>query len=318
MTAWIADARMRLDVFLAKTMPTLSRMKAGALVRSGAVRVNGRIIRKPAHAVKPGDRIEADRDAHPVSDTHITPEDLSLPVLYEDDACLVIDKPVGISVHPAPGMAQGTTTLLHGIAHLFASRGLPFGASSVLAHRLDRETTGCLLIAKTPEAHASLQKQFKSRTVEKTYLAIVAGVPTLPTATIDAPVGRNLIHRTRMSTLQTSVSREAQTTYHVLGSSRDASLLACDLHTGRTHQIRVHLRAIDHPILGDITYGSKRSEEITGKYQIHGLCLHAWKLAFTSPADGRRHTATAPLPTAFRRSLQALSLHSPPTPSPQP
>jgi len=308
MPLWTADSAVRLDVFLAKSDPSISRVKAGALVREGQVAVNGRVVRKPAHQVKPGDLVEVSLDDRPVSDTHIAAHDLHLPILYEDDACFVVNKPAGTSVHPGSGMAPETITLLNGIAHEFAKRHLPFDASFVLVHRLDRETTGCLLVAKTPEAHRALQQQFKERTVKKTYLAIVAGVPKLSKATIDAPVGRNLVDRTKMSILQTSVSREAKTTYTVLSTASSCALLSCDLHTGRTHQIRVHLNAIGHPILGDPTYSSPASEQLTQESSISDLCLHSWKLSFVSPVSEKTMNVSAPPPLLFQNALKHLSL----------
>jgi len=311
MLTWTAETAGRLDVFLAKVQPDVSRVKAGERIRAGHVLVNARIVRKSAHRLKPGDRVEMTEREEPASESHITLVDQKLILLYEDAACLVIDKPAGISVHPGSSMAPGTETLLNGIAFLFKKKRIPFDASCVLVHRLDRETTGCLLLAKSAKAHTELQKQFKSRTVEKTYLAIVAGVPTLPTATIDAPIGRNLTDRTKMSVLRTSVSREAQTTYHVLGSTKEASLLACDLHTGRTHQIRVHLSAIGHPVLGDPTYHSQVSEQVSSHYATQGLCLHSWKLSFRSPAKKVKTVVLAPPPKTFLQSLKKLSLPTP-------
>jgi len=312
MSTWTVEAAGRLDAFLAKVQPDVSRVKAGERIRGGQVLLNGRIVRKPAHRVKPEDRVECSAKDEPTSESHIVPVDQRLTVLYDDTACFVIQKPAGISVHPAPSMAPGTETLLNGIAYLFKKKRLPFDASHVLVHRLDRETTGCLLIAKSPKAHVALQKQFKTRTVRKTYLAIVAGVPAHAEATIDAPVGRNLLDRTRMSVLRTGVSREARTTYHTLDNSKDAALLACDLHTGRTHQIRVHLAAIGHPILGDPTYHSPESLRISEKHKIPLLCLHAGKLIFTSPADGKKQSVEAPLPTGWKKILQGLSLRATP------
>jgi 23S rRNA pseudouridine1911/1915/1917 synthase len=146
--------------------------------------------------------------------------------------------------------------------------------------------------------------------VKKSYLAIVVGVPDPPTAKIDAPIGRNLTDRTRMSILKTSVSREAQTTYRTLDHSDDAALLACDLHTGRTHQIRVHLRSINHPILGDPTYATSESKRTTLHYEIASLCLHSWMLAFDSPAEGDVKVI-APVPEHFAETLKAIGLHLP-------
>lgn len=308
---YVVQDRGRIDVFLAHEIENMSRVKAGALVRSGLVLLNGRRTRKPAHLVHPGDIVTVSATEEPTSESHITPVDLSLAVLYEDGACLVIDKPAGIPVHPAPGIPKDEPTILSGIAFLFKKRNIPFAASSILAHRLDRETTGCLLVAKTPQAHAALQKQFKDRTIAKTYLAVVAGVPAESEARIDAPIGRSVADRTRMSVLGATAARSAQTTYHVLAASREAALLACDLHTGRTHQIRVHLSVIGHPILGDETYTSPESEALSQKRHIRSLTLHAWKLSFRSPEKQTVQSITAPLPLSLRETMHTLSLTLP-------
>ncbi|HBU09592.1 MAG TPA: hypothetical protein DEB30_02200 [Candidatus Peribacter riflensis] len=308
---FVVSDRTRLDVFLTKAEEGLSRVKAGALVRAGSVLLNGRIVRKPAHLVHPGDTVETTDAGDPASESHVTPVDLQLPILYEDRACLVIAKPAGIAVHPALGIKKDEPTILHGIAHLFLKKKLPFSASSVLVHRLDRETTGCLLIAKSPQAHTALQKQFKDRTIQKTYLAIVAGVPTSHEALIDAPIGRSMSNRTKMSVIGATQTRSAQTGYQLLSASREAALLACDLHTGRTHQIRVHLSAIGHPILGDRTYASSASMRLAETQEVGILCLHAWKLCFRSPAAKAKKSITAPVPPPFRAVLRTLSLRLP-------
>src|SRR3989338_8531562 len=203
-------------------------------------------------------------------------------------------------------MHEGEKTILHGIAYLFQKKNLPFSSEAVLVHRLDKETTGCLLIAKSPAAHIALQKQFADRTVSKTYLALVAGVPSPPAATIDAPIGRSTHDRTTMGIQGASGFREAQTTYRTVSvsSKKDCALLTCDLHTGRTHQIRVHLSSVGHPVLGDGTYTSVLSERVTQDYDIHGLCLHAWKLEFVSPEDGERHMVTASLSAGLEGNLR--------------
>ncbi len=285
-----------------------SRVRAKELIENGFVRVNGRTVRKPAHMVEVDDvvMILADENVS-ITDERIAPADLHLPVLFEDDACIVMNKPADISVHPAPGI-KNEPTILHGAAFLFQKRKLPFSAAEVLVHRLDKETTGCLLLAKNPEAHLALQRQFQDRTVKKTYLALVPGVPRLPKAIIDASIGRDPGHRTRMSVHRTRSSREAKTGYAVLASSKDASLLACDLFTGRTHQIRVHLKSIGHPVLGDPTYHSPASEKFSAKNNIHHLCLHAWKLSFESPAGKKTIEVEADLPNDFKKTSKKLGI----------
>lgn len=303
---WQVVAPARLDAFLAKAEPEVSRARIQKLIDEGKVSVNGKKIRKQAHKVQVDDVVEADLAEKKLRKSAITPKDLKLTILYEDDDCLVINKPAGFAVHPAPA-EKDALTILNGVAHIFKKQALPFSEDAVLVHRLDKDTTGCLLIAKNPEAHAKLQKQFETRTVKKTYLAIVQGVPSPSEAMIDAPVGRNLTDRTKMSVLRTSVSREAKTSYKILDATKEAALLACDLHTGRTHQIRVHLSSINHPILGDETYFSGKSTALSEHEKIESICLHSWKLSFESP-NGKKVSAEASLPKHFAESLNKLSL----------
>lgn len=312
MPSWIVSLPDRLDSFLSKDGRMLSRAKAQKAVEEGLVSVNDEPAVKASQRLQEGDKVElrADEEEDNAVTGVIEPADLKLTILYEDAACLVIDKPAGLAVHPGAGMAPDEKTLLHGIAGLFKKKKWKFFSDGVLVHRLDRETTGCILIAKTREAHAALQEQFQHRTVKKIYLAIVAGVPDPPAAVIDAPVGRSVRDRTKMAILGTSAPREAQTTYRTIDRAKNAALLACELHTGRTHQIRVHLSSLGHPILGDSDYGSELGERIAQEHDIRGLCLHARELTFRSPADNEEHTVTAPLPASFEDALHRLGLRA--------
>lgn len=311
MHEWVADTAGRLDIFIASNHPHISRMQSGAAIRAGSVLVNGRVMRKPAHILQPGDSVQMSQEGEPVSETRLEVMDLHLTVLYEDDACMVINKPAGIPVHPGAGIPKDAPTILHGVVHLFQERSIPFSSASVLVHRLDKDTTGALLIAKTPTAHKELQKQFEDRTVSKQYLAVVAGVPNPPAAMIEAAIGRSTANRTKMTVLGAGKSRAAKTTYHTLSHSDVAALLACDLHTGRTHQIRVHLQTIGHPILGDPTYLTSKSEDLTARYAITSLCLHAWTLTFRSPADDTEREVRAAPPSTFVKVCERLSLEIP-------
>lgn len=305
---WIVTLPDRLDAFLAAEGRMLSRAKAQAAIEDGRVTVNDGVATKAAFRLQEGDHVRlTDKEARA---SGIEPADMGLTVLYEDSACLVLNKPAGIAVHPGAGMAPGEKTLLHGVAFLFRERSLPFSEDSVLVHRLDRETTGCILVAKDPASHLFLQKQFETRTVVKTYLALVAGVPELPIATIDAPIGRSMADRTKMGVMKTGKTREAQTTYRTLATVEHMALLACTLHTGRTHQVRVHLQSIGYPIIGDGTYTSTLSERLADDYDIHDLCLHAWKLTFLSPADRKDHAVTAPLPLSFTQTLKKVGIET--------
>ncbi len=305
------ETPMRLDAFLAKNASFVSRVKATDAVRAGLVTVNGRIARKGALVLEAGDIVVVSDSGTPLSETLLTAVDLQLPILFEDAACIVINKPAGISVHPAAGIPRAAPTILHGAAFLLQERRLPFSQSAVLAHRLDKDTTGCLLLAKNADVHAELQKQFADRTIDKRYLALVAGVPSPAAAMIDAPIGRHSGDRKKMAVLHAVQNRrEAQTTYHTLhvAADHDAALLECELHTGRTHQLRVHLKSIGYPILGDNTYFSHGSEDISRKYSIGNLMLHAWSLEFTSPADGKSHKIQCPICPPFSAALQTLGI----------
>ncbi len=296
----------RLDAFLQNQTAIVSRSVVQKHIRGGHVTVNRKKITKTGYALSEDDVVVISLEELPSSSATIDPVDLDLTVLYEDDACMVVDKPRGLTVHPAPTVKE--PTLLHGAAWLFKKRKLKFQPSSVLVHRLDKETTGCLLIGKTPEAHLFLQKQFETRTVEKKYLALVYGQPREAKAKIDAPIGRHATERTKMSSLHITNSKQAQTTYETLGSQNSTSLLLCELHTGRTHQIRVHLESIGHPVLGDSTYGSGASAAFAKKLKVDFLCLHAWQLAFDSPASKKRVHVTAELPEDFDMCLTLLGL----------
>ena len=289
----------------------MSRMKATEAVRLGFVTVNGRIARKGALVLMPGDSVVVSQSPTPLSESLLSPIDLKLPILYEDNDCIVIDKPAGVSVHPAPGVPKDAATILHAAAFLLKERSLPFSQSAVLVHRIDRDTTGCLLLAKNADAHALLQRQFADRSVDKRYLAIVAGVPSPAAAIIDAPIGRSTSDYKKMTVTNVGGDRrDARTTYRTLGvaAARTAALLECELHTGRTHQIRVHLKSIGHPVLGDPTYLSRSSEDLAKQHCIGSLLLHAWKLQFTPLGGAQPLQVTAPLPQGLSDALQALCI----------
>lgn len=301
------ESPARLDRFLATQLPDLSRTTLKKHIEQGHVSVDGKVCTKPAEQLREGAEVVCTFSELPLESVAIDATDLQLPLLYEDDSCLVIDKPAGIAVHPGSGMPPDEKTILHGVRYLLEQRSLPFFQGSALVHRLDRETTGALLVAKTSNAHSELQSQFQERTVEKEYLAIVCGVPSPASALIDAPINRSTRDRTQMEVRAGDNSRDAKTTYRTIDATDDAALLSCLLHTGRTHQIRVHLRTIGHPILGDPTYATRESQECSEQHHISNLCLHAWKLGFVSPDTGKNVVVQSEIPHAFRATLQELS-----------
>lgn len=300
---------MRLDQHLTSLAALKSRALAQKLIEAGLVTVNGKKAKKASLAVSSSDKIEWQNlpEAAVPKEMKST---VKLEVLFEDPHCMVIEKPAGLTVHPGSGTAPDEETVLSALKPLFAKRKLPFSESEALVHRLDKDTTGCLLIAKTPKAHMELQAQFAERKVEKRYLTLVAGIPDPAAAVIDAPIGRHTNQRTKMSVHQASASRGARTTYRTLGTAKTAALLECELHTGRTHQIRVHLRSIEHPVLGDTSYGTNQSLQLAEKFDIDTLCLHAWKLSFTSP-NGKKVSVKSAVPKKFVSILKKLEIAVP-------
>lgn len=286
-----------------------SRAAAQRLIDAKLVRINGRIVTKASQDVSSDEGIEWD-----VLPSPDVPSDavsaITITVLYEDDSCFVIAKPAGLIVHPGNGTKHGQETLLDALKPIFMDRGLPFSPSEILVHRLDKDTTGCLLVAKSPDAHLFLQKQFATRTVDKRYLTLVAGKPEPAAAVIDAPIGRHMNERTRMSVHQAVAGRSARTTYRTLASDDGATLLECELHTGRTHQIRVHLKTIGHPVLGDTTYTTGAAEVAAERLGIDFLCLHAWKLSFESLTK-KTVSVVCPLPENFSSLLKRLAMNVP-------
>lgn len=286
-----------------------SRAAAQRLIDAKLVRVNGRIVTKASQDVSSDEGLEWELLPLPEVPSD-TVSGITVRILYEDDSCFVIAKPAGLIVHPGNGTKHGQETLLDALKPLFKDRVLPYSPSEILVHRLDKDTTGCLLIAKNADAHLFLQKQFATRTVDKRYLTLVAGKPDPASAVIDAPIGRHMNERTRMSVHQAVAGRSARTTYRTLASDDGVTLLECELHTGRTHQIRVHLKTIGHPVLGDTTYTTGAAEVAAERLGIDFLCLHAWKLSFESPSKNAV-SVLCPLPENFAHLLARLTLEVP-------
>lgn len=288
------SARLRLDQFLARELPQFSRARLQRLIRNHNVTVNGSPA-QPSDSVRGEDRVEVNEP--PPEKIDSLPEDIALDVLYQDEDLIVINKPAGLVVHPGAG--QREHTLVNALLFHFPKlSGIGGKERPGIVHRLDKDTTGCLVIARTDEAHRSLSAQFAERTVEKIYLALVAGKLRKQAGTIEEKIGRHPVHRQRMSTC--SRGRPAKTDYRVLSSSSEVSLVECRLHSGRTHQIRVHLHHLGHPVLGDKVYGGRFAKSFPRQM------LHAWKLAFRHPRTHEWKQFEAPLPLDFQDAVAKL------------
>ncbi len=290
-------ARMRIDRHLVTALPELSRSRIQQLIRSGSVRLNGAITR-PHQLVRKGDKIELTNP--PPEKIETRPEAIPLEILFEDDDLIVINKPAGMTVHPGAGHHEHTlvNALLH---HCSTLSGIGGKERPGIVHRLDKETSGCLVAAKNDIAHRELSKQFATRTVEKIYLALVAGKLRKQTGVIEEKIGRHPVQRKRMS-VSSPRGREARTEYRVLRLNEQASLIECRLHSGRTHQIRVHLHHLGHPVLGDKIYGLRFAKNFPRQM------LHAWKLGFRHTRTGERKNFEAPLPDDFEQAIALTGL----------
>jgi 23S rRNA pseudouridine1911/1915/1917 synthase len=287
------DAKLRLDQFLAKRLPEYSRSRLQQLIRSGFVRLNERTTR-PRRIVRCGDKI--DLREPPPEKIEIQPEHIPLDVLFEDNDLIVINKPAGLTVHPGAGQREHTLVSAL-LSHCATLSGIGGKERPGIVHRLDKETSGCLVVAKDDMAHRELSKQFAARTVEKIYLALVAGKLRKAAGVIEEKIGRHPVHRQRMRVTSLR-GRTAKTEYRVIRSSDQASLIECRLHSGRTHQIRVHLHHLGNPILGDKIYARRFAKNFPRQM------LHAWKLGFRHPAIGEWRNFEAPLPDDFATAIK--------------
>jgi 23S rRNA pseudouridine1911/1915/1917 synthase len=302
-----ADAGTRLDAWIAAQLPDLSRSRVKSLIEEGRVHVDG-INARASLRVRGGESIELEVPA--AAPAIPQPEDIPLRVVHEDDCLLVIDKPAGLVVHPGAGRASGTlvNALLHHVTDLSGIGGV---VRPGIVHRLDRGTSGLMVVAKDDPSHRHLARQFAGRTVEKEYLAIVMGLPTRATGTIDLPIGRDPVHRQKMSVRATR-ARAASSTYTVVERLDASALVRVRIHTGRTHQIRVHMSSIGHPVAGDALYGGTRApgcRRETAKQALQALdrpALHAARLSFSHPRSAERLSFESPLPDDLEALLKAL------------
>jgi 23S rRNA pseudouridine1911/1915/1917 synthase len=305
-TVTAEEAGQRLDVYLVAQLPSLSRSRIKALMQEGHVEVNG-ASRKASHHVEPGEIVSVEIPEQPRPG--VEPEAIPLDVLYEDSDVAVVNKPAGMIVHPGAGVIRGT--MVAALLHRFGSAGLSSIGAPLrpgIVHRLDKETSGAIVVARTDAAHRKLVDDFRDRRVEKTYLALLHGKIRGESGKIDLPVARDLRRRSRM-TARRRDGREARTDWRVRLRLPGFSLIEADLRTGRTHQIRVHFSALGCPVAGDTLYGAPRQERVgAGLLPPLGRnFLHAARLAFTHPRMGKRLEVRAPLPPELREYLQAVA-----------
>ncbi len=297
---------LRLDVYLSRRDPTLSRSQARRLIDDGDALVDGKAVRA-SHRLRPGEKVSL-RKPPPVP-SEIVPEEIPLDIRYEDDAILVVDKPAGMVVHPAAGNFRGTlvNALQFHCRHLSGIGGV---MRPGIVHRLDKGTSGLMVIAKSDEAHRHLSEQFKRRLVSKHYTALVHGNVRQDEGLVDAPVGRHPVERKKMST-SSRRGKAALTRWKVLERFGAFTLLEAKIETGRTHQIRVHLGALGHPVVGDSVYGgSKRIVESPALRavlkKLSRQALHAGRLSFAHPVTGEEMTFESPLPEDIAEVCEVL------------
>lgn len=297
------DAGKRLDAWLHERFPEHSRSRLSRLVQEGRVRVGGQLA-KPSSPVRRGASVEVCIPAPPPPLP--VPEDIPLTIVHEDEHLLVLVKPAGLVVHPAPGTAEGGTLVNALLGHTDRLSEEAGHYRPGIVHRLDRETSGLIAVARSDEVHRALSDQFRARTVHKEYLALAHGIPRAPEGEVDAPIARSLHHRKRMAIRHDEAGKAARTRWRVEGTIRGFAWFRCFPETGRTHQIRVHLKSIGHPIACDALYGREKSlrrSELLGERPQAGEppilerhALHAHRLAFRHPASGDELHFEAPLP----------------------
>ena len=301
-------AGWRLDRALADAIPTLSRERLKALINSGALEREGAAVRDPSSKVKGGEQFSlAIPEPEPA---HNVPQDIPLNIVFEDDHLLVVDKPAGLVVHPAAGNRDGTlvNALLH---HCDGSlSGIGGVARPGIVHRIDKDTSGLLVVAKTDVAHEGLARQFAAHSIDRRYLAIVNGVPKPSEGTVDAPLARSAANRKKIAIVEGGRGKRAVTHWRRIQALRDAALVECRLETGRTHQVRVHMASIGHPLVGDPVYGrsGKTHGKILKELQFHRQALHAAELSFTHPVTKRRLSFASAMPPDMQELFEALGV----------
>jgi 23S rRNA pseudouridine1911/1915/1917 synthase len=294
-----ASAGARLDRWLSERLTDLSRARLQVLIRDGLVRVDG-AVSKASHRLRGGERIEV--EVPPPPDETLTPEPMVLSVVYEDDHVLVVDKSAGMVVHPGAGRSTGTLAAAI-LAHAPTTAGVGGPRRPGIVHRLDKDTSGLLVVAKTSQAYDDLVEQLVARTVTRRYLAVVHGRVRAHEGVVDAAIGRHPTDRVKMAIRPAGRGKRAVTRYRVLERFEDCTLLEARLETGRTHQIRVHLASLGHPVVGDAVYGKPRARS---PIQLDGYALHAAALAFVHPAFRKVVQFAAPTPERIEKLLSNL------------
>lgn len=296
----VQEKSQRLDRYLSEEIPDLSRSRVQQLIEHGHVQLNEQVCTSKKINLQVGDRISLEIPA--VQPLQLVAEDIPLDILYEDEQLLILNKPAGLVVHPAPGHANGT--LVNALlAHCPNLPGIGGVQRPGIVHRLDKDTTGAIAIAKTDIAYQHLQAQLQAKTARREYLGVVYGAPKTESGTVDLPIGRHPQDRKKMAIVSVEQGgRTAITHWQVKERLSNYTLIHFQLETGRTHQIRVHSAKIGHPIVGDPVYGSGRSVGVN----LPGQALHAWQLKLQHPISGDWVEVTAPLPQTFTKLLEIL------------
>ena len=301
-------AGWRLDRALAAAVPTLSRERLKTLIRSGAVEAGGSAVRDPALKVKGSEALRV--SVPEPAPAHNEPQDIPLEIVFEDDHLLVVDKPAGLVVHPAAGNLDGT--LVNALLHHCAGKlsGIGGVARPGIVHRIDKDTSGLLVVAKTDVAHEGLAKQFAAHSVDRRYLAIVSGMPVASQGSVDAPLARSAANRKKIAVVEGNRGKRAVTHWKRLEALKDAALVECRLETGRTHQVRVHMASLRHPLLGDPVYGrsGKTHGKLLKELGFHRQALHAAELGFTHPVTKHRLSFSSPMPPDMQELKRALGV----------
>ncbi len=300
------DSGKRLDLLVSSRISVCSRSAAARLIRNGKIRVKG-IVEKPGYRVRTGDVIYG--QVPPPEPVSLSPEPIEIEILFEDEYLIIVNKQPGMVVHPASGRYTGT--LVNGLLYHYPElEGIGGEFRPGIVHRLDKDTSGAIVVAKKLAVQDNLVRQFKSRKVKKEYLALVYGDMESYSGKIILPIGRHPVHRKKMST-QSRKHRDAETIWRVRERFEGATLLELKLKTGRTHQIRVHCAALNHPVVGDSVYGRrKKGKKVAGKENllkgVRRQMLHAWRLGFTHPATEKSVSFEAPIPQDMKGLINIL------------